>query len=105
MAVSRARRGEPPKSGGRAGGVCFEKESVSGPEGKQALRDPVAGCLTVVEQLEVYLLLADQIELAAVGVSSQICVLGFQGADSGAEFFYFTGIPEVNDQTDGFLFH
>ena len=71
--------------------------SVCRPESKQALRDPVAGCLAVVEQLEVYLLLADQVKFAALCEGFQVCILLFQGADFGTEFFDFPGIPEIND--------
>lgn len=59
----------------------------------------------VVLELKVYLLLTDQVKLAAVGKGLELGVLIFQIPDTSAEFFNFAGISEINDQTDGFLFH
>lgn len=50
----------------------------------------------VVLELKVYLLLADQVKLAAVGECLELGVLIFQITDTGAELFNFAGIPEVN---------
>lgn len=50
-------------------------------------------------------MLADQVKLTAVGKGLELGVLLFQITDTGTEFFNFAGITEINDQTDGFLFH
>ena len=95
-----------PGPGARALRFLRGRDLVCGfPEGEEPGRNPVALLSAVVLELKVDLLLTDQIELAAVGKGLELGVLIFQIPDTSAEFFNFAGITEINDQTDGFLFH
>ena len=93
-------------AGARALRFLRGRDLVCGfPEGKEPGRNPVPLLSAVVLELKVDLLLTDQVKFAAVGKGLELGVLIFQIPDTSAEFFNFAGISEINDQTDGFLFH
>ena len=75
------------------------------PEGKHPGRDPVALLPTVVLKINVDALLANEIELIPMVQLPEPGVFSFQGFYSGSQLLHFPGIPEVNDQMNGFLLH
>lgn len=75
------------------------------PEGEHPWRDHKAVITAVVLQIEVDTLLADEIELIPMVQLPEPGVFGFQRLDPGTQLLHFPGIPEINDQTDSFLFH